>query len=101
MKEKLGGDVDALRTVCGLPVNTYFSASKMRWMLQNVDSVKQEAANDKTNMCFGTIDTWLVANLTSGKSIVTDCTNASRTMLMKLDTLEWHKPTLELFEIKE
>ena len=89
MKARVGGDVNALRPVCGLPINTYFSGVKMRWLMQNADAVKAEANKVDSNLCFGTIDTWLIANLTGNKSIVTDCTNASRTMLMDLAKLEW------------
>jgi glycerol kinase len=58
---KCGSDVNKLRPICGLPINTYFSATKMRWMLLNEEVVKQEATKEDTQMCFGTIDTWLVA----------------------------------------
>jgi len=53
--------VNCLRPVCGLTVNTYFSAVKMRRMLQNVDAVKEEASKEDSQLCFGTIDTWLIA----------------------------------------
>jgi glycerol kinase len=84
MKEKNKGDADAYREVCGLPINTYFSAQKMKWLLQTVDGL---AANPKAMM--STMDTYLIARLTNMKSLVTDSTNASRTMLMDINTLEW------------
>jgi glycerol kinase len=84
MKAKNKGDADAYREVCGLPINTYFSAQKMKWLLQNVDGL---ASNSKAMM--STIDTYLIARLTNMKNLVTDSTNASRTMLMDINTLEW------------
>ena len=93
IKAKTGGDVDAYREVCGLPINTYFSAVKMRWLLQNVAEI------DKADLKFGTIDTWLISKLTGNKNHVTDSSNASRTMLMDIHTLEWSEPMLKAFEI--
>ena len=93
MKAKTGNDVDAFREVCGLPINTYFSAVKMRWLLQNVAEI------DKADLKFGTIDTWLISKLTGNKNHVTDSSNASRTMLMDIHTLEWSEPMLKAFEI--
>ena len=58
MKEKNNGDADVYRPHCGLPINTYFSALKMKWLLENVDAVKE--AKDKRTLKFGTIDTWLI-----------------------------------------
>ncbi len=84
MKKKNNGDVDAYRNICGLPINTYFSAQKIKWLLNNVEGLK-----DKENLVFGTIDTYLVARLTNCKNILTDSSNASRTMLMDINTLEW------------
>jgi len=57
-KEKLTGNLDAYREICGLPLNTYFSAVKMRWLLENVNEIKE--AHDSNSLIFGTIDTWLV-----------------------------------------
>ncbi|KAJ9585127.1 hypothetical protein L9F63_003079, partial [Diploptera punctata] len=81
---------DCLKPLCGLPVSTYFSAVKVRWLLDNVPEVKE--AFDEKRCCFGTIDTWLIWNLTGGKDgglYMTDVTNASRTMLMNIKTLQW------------
>ena len=79
----------------GLPVATYFSLSKILWLLRNVSEV-QEAKNDN-DLCFGTIDSWLLYKLTDKH--VTDVTNASRTLLMDLDTLSWLDKILETLEI--
>lgn len=84
----------------GLPISTYFSATKIIWLLESVLEVK--AAVDSGDALFGTVDSWLIWNLTGGPSggiHVTDCTNAARTMLMDLKTLEWHEPTLESLRI--
>ncbi|XWS11766.1 hypothetical protein CRYUN_Cryun37aG0028200 [Craigia yunnanensis] len=85
---------------CGLPISTYFSAVKLLWLMENVDAVK--AAIKKGDALFGTIDTWLIWNLTGGVHgglHVTDVSNASRTMLMNLKTLDWDKTTLEILGI--
>ena len=85
---------------CGLPISTYFSAVKLLWLIENVDSVKK--AVEEGDALFGTIDTWLIWNLTGGVNggvHVTDISNASRTMLLNLKTLEWDKPTLETLGI--
>ena len=93
---------ELLRERCGLPINTYFSALKMRWLLQHSDGVKQilDDSNCDEKLRFGTIDTWLMAKLTGMESIATDSTNASRTMLMNLHTLEWSDESLDMFDIK-
>ena len=84
MKQKNDGNADAYRSTCGLPINTYFSAQKMKWLLQNVSGIEHQE-----NLIFSTMDTYLIARLTNMESIVTDSTNASRTMLMDINTLEW------------
>ena len=84
----------------GLPPATYFSASKLRWILDRVDGVREAAQRGEA--VFGTVDSWLVWNLTGGVSgglHVTDVTNASRTQLMNLRTLDWDDELLELFRI--
>lgn len=91
---------DYLKPVCGLPLSPYFSALKLKWLLENVPSVK-DAVEQKRCM-FGTIDSWLIWNLTGGKNFgihVTDVTNASRTMLMNLSTLKWDPELLSFFDI--
>ncbi|HZG26146.1 MAG TPA: glycerol kinase GlpK [Chitinophagaceae bacterium] len=81
----------------GLIVDAYFSATKIRWILENVDGARQKAENGK--IIFGTIDSWLLWNLTAGKVHVTDVTNASRTMLYNIHTLSWDEELLQLFDI--
>jgi len=83
---KVGG-IDRFRSVTGLPVATYFSAVKMRWLIDNVESVR--AAVAANNACFGTIDAWLLYNLCEGNPHITDVSNASRYMLMDLSTGKW------------
>ncbi|XP_019167349.1 PREDICTED: glycerol kinase [Ipomoea nil] len=98
-KELPGGRTHFVET-CGLPISTYFSAMKLLWLLENVEAVKEAVKNG--DALFGTIDTWLIWNMTGGvgKGLhVTDVSNASRTMLMNLKTLDWDKPTLELLGI--
>ncbi|KAK9281170.1 hypothetical protein L1049_004065 [Liquidambar formosana] len=98
-KELAGGRTHFVET-CGLPISTYFSALKLLWLLENVDAVK--VAVKSGDALFGTIDTWLIWNLTGGLNgglHVTDVSNASRTMLMNIKTLDWDKPTLETLGI--
>ncbi len=83
----------------GLVIDPYFSASKVKWILDNVDGAKEKAKNGE--LCFGTVDSWLIWNLTGGKIHATDPSNASRTMLYNITTLEWDKELLELFGIPE
>ncbi|KXZ50423.1 hypothetical protein GPECTOR_16g597 [Gonium pectorale] len=92
------GGRDAFRAVTGLPVSPYFSATKYLWLYDNVPEVR--AAVDGGDACVGTVDSWLIWQLTGGAEggvHVTDVTNASRTLLMDLDSLDWHDPTLEAF----
>ncbi|KAG5888423.1 hypothetical protein JTB14_020198 [Gonioctena quinquepunctata] len=91
---------DFLQNVCGLPVSTYFSALKIKWMMENVEGVKE--AIEEGRCLFGTIDTWLVWNLTGGVQgglHITDVTNASRTMLMNIETLQWDPKLCKVFDI--
>jgi glycerol kinase len=81
----------------GLIVDAYFSASKIRWILANVEGARAKAK--KGLLAFGTVDTWLIWNLTGGKVHVTDVTNASRTMIYNINTLSWDDELLELFNI--
>lgn len=83
----------------GLLVDPYFSATKIRWILDHVEGAQERA--EKGELLFGTIDTWLVWKLTGGESHVTDYTNASRTMLFNIHTLSWEKNILELLNIPE
>ncbi|MBQ8603362.1 MAG: glycerol kinase GlpK [Oscillospiraceae bacterium] len=83
----------------GLVVDAYFSATKIKWILDNVEGVREKA--EKGEILFGTVDSWLVYKLTEGKVHVTDYTNASRTMLYNIHTLEWDKKLLEELDIPE
>jgi len=83
----------------GLIVDAYFSATKVRWILENVKDARQLA--EKGELAFGTVDSWLVWNLTRGKLHLTDVSNASRTMLYNIHTLEWDKELLKIFSIPE
>jgi glycerol kinase len=81
----------------GLVIDAYFSGSKVRWILQHVPGAKEKARDGE--LLFGNIDTWLIWNLTGGRTHVTDSTNASRTMLMDLATGEWDDELLSIFDI--
>ena len=87
---------EKIRNKTGLLLDPYFSASKVKWIYENVDGVK-----DNKNILFGTIDTWLTWNFTKGKSHITDVTNASRTLIFNIQTLNWDKELLDIFEINE
>ena len=91
------GKAEGIRQKTGLIVDAYFSATKVRWILKNVPDAKEKA--QKGELAFGTIDSWLVWNLTGGKVHITDITNASRTMLFNINTKQWDQELLELFEI--
>lgn len=81
----------------GLVLDPYFSASKMRWLIENVPAVKKALADD--DLAFGNMDTFLMWKLSLGKTFATDVSNASRTMLMNLKTLSWDKDLLKLFKV--
>ena len=81
----------------GLVVDAYFSASKLKWILDHVDHARKKA--EKGQLAFGTVDSWLVWNLTGGRSHITDVTNASRTMLFNINNLEWDDQLLEIMDI--
>jgi glycerol kinase len=94
------GKGDVIRAKAGLPPATYFSGGKIQWILENVDGVREAA--DRGDALFGNTDSWLLWNLTGGTSggaHVTDVTNASRTMLMDLETLDWDDELLSFFDI--
>ena len=94
------GGLDRFREKVGLPLATYFSGPKIAWMLENVDGIRQAAQEGRA--IFGNIDAWLIWNLTGGVNggkHVTDVTNASRTMLMDLDTLDWDEEICEIMTI--
>lgn len=88
-----------IREATGLVPDAYFSASKVAWILDNVSGAREKAKAGK--LLFGTIDTWLIWNLTGKMVHVTDYSNASRTMLYNIHTLEWDKKILEIFDIPE
>jgi glycerol kinase len=90
------GGKDRFRSKCGLPLATYFSGPKIKWMLDNIPGLREAAI--RGDAIFGNIDTFLIWHLTGGIHI-TDVTNASRTMLMNLQTLDWDAETLEIMEI--
>lgn len=81
----------------GLIIDAYFSATKIQWILQQVPGAKKKAAAGR--LAFGTIDTWLIWNLTAGKVHATDVSNASRTMLFNIHTMQWDEELLQLFEV--
>ncbi len=94
------GGQDRFRQKTGLPVATYFSGPKIKWLMDKIPGVK--AGVESGHALFGTMDTWLIWNLTGGPDgghHVTDITNASRTLLMNLETLEWDQDILSLFKI--
>lgn len=91
------GYSEMVRSKTGLRLDPYFSATKMRWILDNVEGARELA--ESGDLLFGTIDTWLIYKLTEGRVFVTDRTNASRTMLYNIHSLEWDDELLALFNI--
>ncbi|MBV9303222.1 MAG: glycerol kinase GlpK [Acidobacteriaceae bacterium] len=91
------GFEETIRKKTGLVIDAYFSASKIRWMLDHIGGAKKRAARGE--LAFGTVDSWLVWKLTNGCRHVTDVTNASRTMLLNIHTQRWDQDLLDLFEI--
>ena len=91
------GLADTFRKKTGLLIDSYFSATKIRWILQNVPNAKQKAENG--DLLFGTTDTWLIWKLTKGAVHATDYSNASRTMLFNINTLQWDNDILKELEI--
>ena len=94
---KAAGKSDVIQQKTGLVIDAYFSATKARWMLDNVAGARDEAT--KGNLCFGTIDTWLLWKLTNGQIHATDVSNASRTMLCNIHTLQWDGELQDIFDI--
>ena len=94
---KANGTDKLIQQKTGLVVDAYFSATKIKWILDNVEGAREKAS--KGELCFGTIDTWLVWNLTKGQVHVTDVSNASRTMLCNIHTLQWDGELQEIFGI--
>ena len=96
---KARGLEDYVRENTGLVIDAYFSGTKVKWILDNVEGAREKAENGE--LLFGTVDSWLIWNMTRGKVHVTDYTNASRTMLFNIKTLEWDKRMLEELGIPE
>ena len=96
---KEAGLTDTIRSKTGLIIDAYFSATKIRWILENVPGAREKAEQGKLR--FGTVDTWLIWMLTRGEVHVTDVSNASRTMVYNIHGLCWDKELLELFGIPE
>ena len=94
---KQAGRGKRIQQKTGLIIDAYFSATKVNWILEHVDGARQLAKDG--HLAFGTIDTWLIWNLSQGKLHITDVSNASRTMLFNIHTLEWDKELLDLFDI--
>ena len=95
LKER--GLTEMIRKKTGLIIDAYFSGTKIKWILEHVDGAAQRA--EKGELLFGTIETWLIWKLTKGRVHVTDYSNASRTMLFNINTLQWDEEILELLGI--
>lgn len=91
------GFEDYVRQNTGLVIDAYFSATKIKWILDNVEGAREKA--ERGDLLFGTVDTWLLWNLTNREVFVTDYTNASRTMLFNIKTLRWDEKILEMLDI--
>ncbi|MDK8502215.1 glycerol kinase GlpK [Aerococcus sp. UMB1112A] len=94
---KAAGHTEMIRQKTGLVIDAYFSATKIRWILDHVDGAQERA--EKGDLLFGTIDSWIVWKLTDGKCHVTDYSNAARTMLFNLKELDWDQEILDLLNI--
>jgi glycerol kinase len=94
---KRAGQAELIRSKTGLVIDAYFSGSKLRWILDNVPGVRERARRGE--LAFGTVDTWLLWNLTGGALHITDPSNASRTMLLNLHTGDWDDELLRLFDV--
>ncbi len=93
------GLTEMIRQKTGLLIDAYFSATKLKWILDNITGARARA--EKGELAFGTIDTWLIWNLTKGNVHVTDATNASRTMLFNIHSLTWDDTLLDIFKIPQ
>ena len=91
------GKENMIKRKTGLLLDPYFSASKIKWILDNVEGVRDRA--QRGELCVGTVDSWLIWNLTGGRVHATDYSNASRTMLFNINTLDWDDELLELFGV--
>ena len=97
MKGKVPGIVEKFQQKTGLKFDPYFSGTKIRWILDNVEGAREKA--EKGELAFGTVDSWLIYKLTKGKVHVTDYSNASRTLLFNINTLEWDDELCQILEI--
>ncbi len=91
------GKEEMIKEKTGLLIDPYFSATKLHWILENVEGAREKA--ERGELCFGTVDSWLIWNLTGGRVHATDYSNAARTMLFNIHTLRWDDELLELFGI--
>lgn len=91
------GYAETIREKTGLIIDAYFSATKIKWILDNVEGVRERA--ERGEICFGTVDSWLIWKLSSGKAHLTDVTNASRTMIYNIHSLRWDEELLKIFDI--
>jgi glycerol kinase len=96
---KEAGKEEAIRSTTGLLIDPYFSGTKIRWALENIESVR--SANASNDLVIGTIDTFIVSRLTNGSSFITEASNASRTLLMDLRTLQWSDEMLGEFRVSK
>lgn len=94
---KASGIESKIKSKTGLIIDSYFSATKLRWILENVEGAREEA--EKGNLLFGTVETWLIWKMTNGKVHVTDYSNASRTMMFNIKDLKWDDEILEILDI--
>lgn len=94
---KKQGHAPPIQQKTGLVIDAYFSATKVKWILDNIPGARKRA--EKGELCFGTVDTWLLFKLTNSKAYATDVSNASRTMLFNIHTLQWDEELLQLFNI--
>ncbi len=94
---KAEGYQDLIRQKTGLEIDAYFSGTKIKWILDNVPGARKKA--EKGALAFGTVDSWLIWNLTNGRKHLTDVSNASRTLLFNIHTLEWDEELLRLLDI--
>ena len=95
--DQLSGSSSNIKEKTGLPLDPYFSATKIKWIIDNVDGVKEQIA--KGNLLFGTVDSWILWNLTGRKIHATEPSNASRTLCYNINTLEWDDELLKLFGV--
>ena len=97
--EAIADRQDMIRSKTGLIIDAYFSATKIKWILDNVEGAREKANEGK--LLFGTVETWLIWKLTGGRIHVTDYSNASRTMMFNINTLQWDEDILKLLDIPE